>query len=217
MLMQAGAMLGAAALVFAAGTWTGRDLALNQVRADNARIAAEQLATYQQSVADGQAAADLLREQLALQGRYHATLEQRIARAPLTVAAACRPAVAAASGVDLLAGVPPKRPTLVPSAPGVPGGAPSGGAAPPGPPDEVGGTGLRLTLAAVSLWNSALAGADVPAGACRAADPTSAACAADAGVGIDQAWANHATNAASCAADRARQASLIAFIKRRGG
>lgn len=78
---------------------------------------------------------------------------------------------------------------------------------------DVGGAGdVRLTAAAVWMWNSALSGADTPAGACGAADPTSAACAADTGLGLDAAWANHTANAKSCALDRLRHQQLIDYL-----
>lgn len=72
---------------------------------------------------------------------------------------------------------------------------------------------LRLSLGAVWLWNSALTGADTPAGACNAADPTAAACALDAGLALDAAWENHVLNAQSCALDRLRHQRLIDYIE----
>lgn len=92
-------------------------------------------------------------------------------------------------------------------------------AEPAGPADDAGdsgagGRGLVLSLAAVSLWNSALAGQVVPAGSCRADDPASAACAAASSASIEDAWVNHAANAAGCAEDRARYARLIDFLQR---
>lgn len=65
------------------------------------------------------------------------------------------------------------------------------------------------------MWNSALTGADQPAGACSAADPSEAACAADAGISIEDAWRNHAVNARQCAEDRANHQALIDFITQR--
>jgi hypothetical protein len=73
----------------------------------------------------------------------------------------------------------------------------------------------RLSRAAVWLWNSALAGADVPAGACGLADTSVEACAADAGLSLDDAWTNHDINARSCAADRLRHRALIEFLTER--
>lgn len=71
---------------------------------------------------------------------------------------------------------------------------------------------VSLSLGAVWMWNSALTGADTPAGACGVADSTEAACAADAGLGLEAAWANHAANAQSCAVDRLRHQRLIDFL-----
>lgn len=76
-----------------------------------------------------------------------------------------------------------------------------------------------LSRAAVWMWNSSLAGADVPVptetGACGAADTSSESCAADTGLTVDDAWANHHINAKSCAADRVRHRALIEFITER--
>lgn len=77
--------------------------------------------------------------------------------------------------------------------------------------------GVGLSFGAVWMWNSALLGVDTAAGACSAADTASAACAADSGVGLEAAWANHATNAQSCATDRLRQQQLIDFLTARAG
>jgi hypothetical protein len=85
----------------------------------------------------------------------------------------------------------------------------------PPPPEAADDGPPRLSLAAVWMWNSALAGTDVPAGACGLADTSSQACAADAGLGVDDAWANHAINARSCAADRLRHRALIEFLTER--
>jgi len=73
----------------------------------------------------------------------------------------------------------------------------------------------RLSLAAVWMWNSALAGTDVPAGTCGLADTSVEACAADSGLTVDDAWTNHDINARSCAADRLRYRALIEFLTER--
>lgn len=78
-----------------------------------------------------------------------------------------------------------------------------------------GGTGVRLTAGALRLWNSALAGVDVGAGACTADDPTGAACAADTGIELAEVWRNHIDNAGKCAEDRARHNALIDMIEGR--
>jgi hypothetical protein len=83
--------------------------------------------------------------------------------------------------------------------------------APPVAPADV-AAGVGLTLGAVWMWNSALAGADTPAGACGAADPTAPACAADSGLGFEAAWDNHAANAKTCAVDRLQLQRLIDFV-----
>lgn len=77
-----------------------------------------------------------------------------------------------------------------------------------------------LTLAAVRMWNGALTGTDVPAGACGPAGATEgadAACSESSGLTLDDAWANHATNAKSCADDRRRYQYLIDYLKQPQG
>lgn len=93
---------------------------------------------------------------------------------------------------------------------------PRADAAPPGDAQrDAVGRPHRLSLAAVWMWNSALAGTDVPAGACGLADTSVEACAADAGLTVDDAWTNHDINARSCAADRLRYRALIEFLTER--
>ncbi len=70
-----------------------------------------------------------------------------------------------------------------------------------------------ITVGAVWMWNSALAGRDAPEGACRLADTSEAACAADSGVTLEDAWDNQALNARLCADDRLRHQRLIDFLK----
>lgn len=81
-----------------------------------------------------------------------------------------------------------------------------------GQPGRNAGPDVSLSLGAVWLWNSALSGRDTPAGACGAADTAAPACALDAGLGLDAAFANHAENARLCAQDRLRHQRLIDFI-----
>lgn len=78
------------------------------------------------------------------------------------------------------------------------------------PPDDP-----SLSRGAVWMWNSALAGADQPAGACGAADTSEAACAAAAGITLGAAWDNQAVNARLCAEDRLNHQRLIDFLKGR--
>ena len=70
-----------------------------------------------------------------------------------------------------------------------------------------------LTAGAVWMWNSALAGADQPSGACGAADPTASACAAATPHTLDEAWDNHIANAQACAANRLAHQRLIDFVQ----
>lgn len=74
---------------------------------------------------------------------------------------------------------------------------------------------VRLTVGAVSVWNNALAGRAVPAGACGADGGTDGACAAAAEATPDDAWENHAVNAAACREDRTRYRRLIEHLRKR--
>lgn len=73
---------------------------------------------------------------------------------------------------------------------------------------------------AVRLWNGALfaaSAASAPAAAhpCTAADAALGACAPGPAVTLSQAWANHITNAAACAAQREQLSELIATVRQR--
>jgi hypothetical protein len=72
--------------------------------------------------------------------------------------------------------------------------------------------GPVLTDGAVWMWNSALTGADQPSGACSAANPTAAACAAATSATLNEAWDNHIANAQACAENRLAHQRLIDFI-----
>jgi hypothetical protein len=73
-----------------------------------------------------------------------------------------------------------------------------------------------LTERAVSVWDSALAGQHVPAGAGGPADAAAGAgaVAAAAVYTVDDAWDNHIENAALCRQDRARHRQLIEYLQR---
>lgn len=167
-----------------------------------------------------------LGERLATLDQKHQQLVQRISHARLAattrvpraaVAAAasapCALAAAAAQGAPgpgAADAVPPGRGPIQAGPPAVaPGGVrPDATADATAQALELQITDVQLTALAVSLWNSALAGRDVAAGACRPDDAASPACAAATAVGLNEAWANHAANARSCAADRERFAAL---------
>jgi hypothetical protein len=227
---QLAVRLALAAGVFATGCVAGWYATSGhyEAREAKAEIAAQQ--QREKARVEGERVLAELREQRAASDKFNVSLREKLSHAQLTVAApACRGALfSAAQPAGDAAGV---------AAAG--GGVAAGGAA--GGADDLAGPGLRgalpaaggggdgaaladgagaapdvrLTLGAVSLWNSALEGRLVPAGACRTADPAEQACAADAGLSVDDAWDNHATNAASCAADRARLAGLIDYLTRR--
>lgn len=139
---------------------------------------------YVDAIVRGQSDVNTLQTDLTTANTYAKTLKERLRHAQLLATPPLQPPLAAGSQT------------------------PSGEV--PGPsrqaPVDVGPV---LSAYAVGVWNSALAGADVPAGACRAADPTNRACAAATLVTVDDAWDNHAENAASCRADRIRYQRLI--------
>jgi len=189
-------------LIFACGLGSGYLLggqsakATAQADKDKAQRAQRQAIdqAVDQARADGDATTAALREQFALASRFNATLDERRRHAQLTVPAprCATPAPAAPSIAQV--GQPAQQDAEVAAA-----------------------ADPELTLAAVSLWNSALAGGDVPAGACRAAGTDDAACAAGSGLRITHAWGDHAANAASCLADRQRASALIALLCKRPG
>lgn len=68
---------------------------------------------------------------------------------------------------------------------------------------------VHLTAGAVSVWNSALTGADVPANSCGPADPASRTCAAATDLTVDDAAENQRVNAELCRQDRIQLQRLI--------
>lgn len=189
------------ALVFHLGRRTERDVWL----AEKAKAEAQARTDYEAEVKRGQAAAaDSLVFQRNLELKY-ADLQTRFDSVRQSVPLAlprpgnCAVAVAATgarAGTDTTATTQGRIELPADDAGAVPG----------------------LTLAAVWVWNSTLAGENVPAGACGADAATSqpdAACAEAAGLDIEDAWRNHAVNAQSCAADRARHQRLIDFLTER--
>lgn len=188
-----------------AGYFFGAHTTDNAWQAKQAAAEREQAAKYQAEVTRGdQAARTYLTDHADQEDRYEKLHDQFRAlrkRLPLTVparVAAPPAAVAAAAPASAAAGdgVPGERLELR------------------GGDDPV----PRLSMGAVWMWNSALAGRDVAAGACDAAagaGGAEAACAQDAGLDVDDAWANQQENARSCARDRKRYQSLIDFLKGR--
>lgn len=77
------------------------------------------------------------------------------------------------------------------------------------------GDSAQLSRAALWMWNSALAGRDVPADSCGLADTSDAACAPGSGASVDSAFENHELNARACAVDRLRYQHLIDFLNGR--
>lgn len=196
---QALALLLFVIALVAGGYLWGAHATNNAWQAKQAKAEREQQAKYQAEVARAdKASAAYLTEHRDQEDRYE-TLDDEFKalrkRVPLTVPArvaapaAAAPAPAADNGAA-------RQPELHGRDAPVPG----------------------LSLGAVWMWNSALAGQDVAAGACdaaAAAGQAEAACAQAAGLDVDDAWANHAENARACARDRQRFNSLIEYLKGR--
>ena len=203
-----------AALLIAIGWSLGLAHAYDQQAGAAKRQAADLVAQFQAGVRKGAADAAALNAELTTLRAHAATLTERLSHVPLTVPrptciATRAPASAAAPAVAR------HGPGLAGDAAGV---VPELGRAPgadaPGQ-DSAAGDADELTLGAVSVWNSALAGADVPAGACGLAGAPDDACSAGAGIGIEEVWANHVTNAEACAVDRRRYQRLIDHLQSR--
>lgn len=178
------------------GYWWGSAATDNAWAARQAQADQRAAAALQKETARADAAAgEYLREHLDQEGRYaalDATYRNLRRHAPLVVVRG--PVAAATCGNPPLAQAPP-----------APAGVAPGGAGP----------GHVLTLAAVRMWNGALTGLDAPAGACSpvgAPEGAAAACAEGSGLGLEDAWDNHAANARACAADRQRYQHLIDFL-----
>ena len=176
-----------------AAYWAGDHNRNNAWLAKEAAAAQQAQLAYVAEVQRGQAAAQQsIDEQQKLQKSYQlleGKFNELVQHGPLVV---YKPV---ASGAQPVAGLAPGQ---------RPADAGLGGAGADGD--------ISLSLGAVWMWNSALAGTDSAAGACAAADTASAACAADAGLGLEDAWQNHAANAESCALDRLRFQALIDFV-----
>lgn len=192
------------AMVFGAGCLYGMDLGkLAGIKAETDRQAAITQA-LRQEISRGQVAEANLSGRLSaldanftqLQGAYDALRQ----RAPLVV----RPAVRTV-GAERCVG----------SAPGGAGGQDGGAAADGAQQPDAGGADGHLSGMAVRVWNAALAGGDLDAGACGPDDAAGRACAVDSGVTLDDAWRNHIVNAKLCAIDRERYRALIDFLQNR--
>jgi hypothetical protein len=222
--------VGAAALAFAAGAWAGHEWGARAVDAANAQQLRRVSELYLRAVDDGATRVEHLQEQLTQSQTFASQLAQRSRdvhtltrpRRPQAAPGATRTgqagAVAPAPGAGQCVHGGPGQLAQAPAATVAAAAAlPADGAAAPagGSADDPGADGVALTAAAVSLWNSALAGTLVPTGACSLADPTTAACAADAGASLRDAWDNQAINAAACRDNSAQLAELISYLRER--
>lgn len=185
-------------LLTAAGSyWVGDHQRDNAWKAKDARVVREAHEKYEAEVKRGNEAASHFLTELGDQEDRYAQLEEKFEtlrkRVPLLVP-------------------PPAGAASAPAAGSEPGVHSAGAAAAPcinfiARP--------QLSLGAVWMWNSALAGADVPAGACGADAATEEACAVASGLTAEEAWDNHTVNAKSCAEDRLRHERLINYLQNR--
>lgn len=184
------------ASIFGVGFAAGQHFEARNAERERQTAVAEAARRYEAQLADGAQRVAELQDTLREQAGYQTRLQEKLRHAPI-VAAAPRACVATLDPGSTGA----KAPTPAP--------LPDG---PAGVQDAV-VVELQLSHVAVSLWNSALVGADVASGACSPDGAAGAACAAGSGITFERAWANHAENAASCAADRARYRSLIGYVE----
>jgi hypothetical protein len=195
------ALTGLSAWIFDAGVTKERAAWQAKETARQAQIAQQLQAEFERGKAASTrfqlAASALQTNYLQLEGPAY-DLRRRV---PLVLPAPVRGGVPTCPGVHV-----PVDAEHGAAIPGAAAAAPGEVLGSPGPSDH------RLSLAAVWMWNSALVGADTPAGACGLADTSDQACAADSGLTVDDAWRNHETNAKSCAADRLRHQALIEFL-----
>ena len=188
--------------VFAAGYWRGDVARDNAWMAQNLQTERAAAKKYQAEVVRGDKAAGAYAvESQALQTQFIDLTEKFHAlrkRIPLVAKSAARvPGGDASFG---RAGARSAPPPVQPAAAGR---------------DDSVDAGPALTAGAVWMWNSALAGADQPAGACGALDPTAPACAVETSITLDEAWDNHGANAEICAGNRLAHQRLIDFLHQR--
>jgi hypothetical protein len=213
---------GAAALCFAAGAWVGQEWADRATAAAHGVELRRITDLYLQAVHAGNAQADELRAELTESQSFAIDLAQRSRDVPLV--RPCRPSAtpgpthrSPAVAVAPVPGPVERAPDCAAELAALPASAVAPDAAAPagGLAGDAGADELHLAAGAVSLWNSALAGTFVPTGACSLADPTSPACAADAGLTLRDAWDNQAANAAACRDNSTQLAALIAYLRQR--
>jgi len=185
-------------LLAAAGYWAGDHNRNNAWLAKQAKVEREAHVKYEAEVKRGEEAAGNYLGDLKDREDKYEELDKKFAamrqRVPLLVS-----------------------PTVVGETPAAAAG-PEPGVHPPGAPTPMciqGAIKPELTYGAVWMWNSALVGADVPAGACGADAASSEACAAGSGLTTQDAWDNHTVNARSWAKDRLRCERLIDYLEGR--
>lgn len=178
--------IAAAGIAFLLGLFAGDQIATDRCTANTSRVNAKAQAALQQRLQEGTDAVARLGEQLREQDRIQSSLRERLKHVQLTVpVASCNPSQRAQDAAE-------------------------GGFAQAKAVDT--GADVRLSLAAIRLWNSALTGNSVPATSCGTVGAPQDTCTVDSGLAIADAWANHQTNAAECAEDRHRLNALIDYL-----
>ncbi len=188
-------------LAVASGSyWAGDHNRNNAWLAKQATVERDAHSKYEAEVKHGdEAVGSFVVEHQAMQSDFQNLTEKfngLSKRVPLVVADGARSACAAGAsslGLDPGAQLQPRPETLG-----------SG---------ERAGDSPVLTAGAVWVWNSALTGTDQPSGSCGSLDTSEAACAVATSATLDDAWANHRTNAQACAENRLAHDRLIDFLK----
>lgn len=197
------ALLAIAAALLGVGGWAGHTVTDNAWEAKQAKEREQQHQKYLAEVERGdRASTNYLKEHRDQEERYAQiddSFKQFRVRSGLYAAPRLAPPVAVAGAA------PAADPTDEASAPGCVVVQLEMDAEPP-----------PFNLGAIWMWNSALAGRNVPAGACgtdAAASEADPACTESSGLNADDAWDNHIANAKSCAEDRTRYRHLIEFLQ----
>ncbi|UDF33773.1 UNVERIFIED_ORG: hypothetical protein LHJ69_14245 [Shinella sp. XGS7] len=180
-------------LLLLIGFGLGWQLQADRAAADLQQQRERSLQQRAEAVDQGAAAVDAHQATVASLVAHQATVQQEITHARLVTLPSVCPAAKAA---------------LSPGLPAAPEALQQLGSEP-----AHADPGAVVTLGGLRLWNSALAGRPVAAGACPADDPGAPACALGAGRSVQDLWANHALNASLCAQDRSQLDELTGLLR----
>lgn len=197
-------------LVLTIGIGLGWQLHADRQAAQVQRSQDASLAQHARAVDQGASAVSAHQSTVAGLAENQATLQQEIPHARLVVRTAC-PAVAPRAAVGAAA---PVLSADLPSAPEAPARfAELDQAVDARHQLAHADPGGDVTLGGLRLWNSALAGRPVAAGACSPDDPGAPACALASGRTFQDLWANHTLNASLCAQDRSQLDELTGLLR----